>query len=183
VPVPGEVLSELAARQGLLLGTKHQKGRVHPRSTPTKHQQPPVCLVLSYTRLVLGERSPLGSWLAAPLPPRRPALSKLGPAVRCRSSPEFPFRFIWVLGWSTWYLCANDPTPCTCNTNFAPRGRLGREGTVRGTVSPAPLRVIERSWCQWSEKEAQIGSIAPCTPTGQRGGKGQYDADCVSWVG
>jgi hypothetical protein len=28
-----------------------------------------------------------------------------GPAVRCRSSPEFPFRFIWVLlGWSTWYL-------------------------------------------------------------------------------
>jgi hypothetical protein len=38
--------------------------------------------------------------------------------VRCRSSPEFPFRFIWVLGWSTWYLCANDPTPCTCNTNY-----------------------------------------------------------------
>jgi hypothetical protein len=37
---------------------------------------------------------------------------KLGPAVRCRSSPEFPFRFIWVLGWSTRYLCANDPTPC-----------------------------------------------------------------------
>jgi hypothetical protein len=38
--------------------------------------------------------------------------------VRCRSPPEFPFRFIWVLGWSTWYLCANDPTPCTCNTNY-----------------------------------------------------------------
>ena len=33
---------------------------------------------------------------------------KLGPAVWCRSSPEFPFRFIWVLGWSTWCLCAND---------------------------------------------------------------------------
>ena len=43
---------------------------------------------------------------------------KLGPAVRCRSPPEFPFRFIWVLGWSTWYLCANDPTPCTCKTNY-----------------------------------------------------------------
>jgi hypothetical protein len=54
--------------------------------------------------------------LCAPLP--LPGYLKLGPAVRCRSPPEFPFRFIWVLGWSTWYLCANDPTPCTCKTNY-----------------------------------------------------------------
>jgi hypothetical protein len=38
--------------------------------------------------------------------------------VRCRSPPGFPFRFIWVLGWSTWCLSANDPTPCTCKTNY-----------------------------------------------------------------
>ena len=29
--------------------------------------------------------------------------------VLCRPSPEFPFRFIWVLGWSTWHL-ALDPS-------------------------------------------------------------------------
>ena len=54
---------------------------------------------LSYTRLVLGERSPLGraAALLARCPPPT-ALSKLGPAVRCRSSPEFPFRFILYLG-------------------------------------------------------------------------------------
>jgi hypothetical protein len=73
---------------------------------------------LSCTRLLLCERPPLGG-AAALLARCRPptALSKLGPAVRCRSSPEFPFRLIWVLGWSTRYLCANDPTPCACNTN------------------------------------------------------------------
>jgi hypothetical protein len=27
-------------------------------------------------------------------------LSKLKPAVRCRSPPGFPFRFIWVLSWN-----------------------------------------------------------------------------------
>jgi hypothetical protein len=60
------------------------------------------CLVLSYTRHWLGERSPLGRaglrcWLAAS-PPTTSNLD-LQPAVRCiRSSPEFPFRFIWVLG-------------------------------------------------------------------------------------
>jgi hypothetical protein len=29
--------------------------------------------------------------------------------VLCSPSPEFPFRFIWALGWSTWYL-ALDPS-------------------------------------------------------------------------
>ena len=74
------------------------------------------CLVLCAPRagrtLPAGE----GGCAAGSLPPSH--YLKLGPAVRCRSSPEFPFRFIWVLGWSTWYLCANDPTPCTCNTNY-----------------------------------------------------------------
>jgi hypothetical protein len=56
-------------------------------------------------------------------------------------------------------------------------------GTVCGTASPTPLLwIIGRSWCQWSEKKTQIGSIVPCTHTGQRGEKGQYDADCASWV-
>ena len=59
-------------------------------------REPLSCLVLylSYTRLVLGERSPLG--MAAALLARCPPshYPKLGPAVRCRSSPEFPFRFI-----------------------------------------------------------------------------------------
>jgi hypothetical protein len=61
-------------------------------------------LVLSYTRHWLGERSPLGraAALLAGYPPSH--YRNNGPAVRCRSSPEFPFRFIWVLGWSTWYL-------------------------------------------------------------------------------
>ena len=53
---------------------------------------------------------------AGPLP--LPHYLKPGPAVRCISPPEFPFRFIWVLGWPTRCLCANDPTPCTCNTNY-----------------------------------------------------------------
>ena len=74
------------------------------------------CLVLYTPRagrtLPAGE----GGCAAGSLPPSH--YLKLGPAVRCRSSPEFPFRFIWVLGWSTWYLCANDPTPCTCKTNY-----------------------------------------------------------------
>jgi hypothetical protein len=74
-------------------------------------------LVLSYTRLVLGGRSPLGrvAALLARCPPPAATSIALGPAVRCRLSPEFPCRFIWVLGWSTWYLCANDPTPCLQN--------------------------------------------------------------------
>ena len=56
-------------------------------------------------------------------------------------------------------------------------------GTVCGTASPTPLLwIIERSWCQWSEKETRIGSIAPCTHIGQKGEKGQYGADCASWV-
>jgi hypothetical protein len=57
-------------------------------------------------------------------------------------------------------------------------------GTVCVTASPTPLLwIIERSWCQWNEKKTQIGSIAPCTHPGQRGEKGQYDADdCASWV-
>jgi hypothetical protein len=60
---------------------------------------------------------PMGGGCAAgSLPPSH--YLKLGPAVRCRSPPEFPFRFIWVLGLSTRYLCANDPTPCTCKTNY-----------------------------------------------------------------
>jgi hypothetical protein len=63
-------------------------------------------LVLSYTRHWLGERSPLGraAALLAGYPPPTTHYLNNGPAVRCRSSPEFPFRFIWVLGWSTWYL-------------------------------------------------------------------------------
>jgi hypothetical protein len=60
------------------------------------------CLVLCTPRagrtLPAGE----GGCAAVSLPPSH--YLKLGPAVRCRSSPEFPFRFIWVLGWSTWYL-------------------------------------------------------------------------------
>jgi hypothetical protein len=59
----------------------------------------------------------LRCWHAALIMPPSHYL-KLRPAVRCRSSPEFPFRFVWVLGWSTRYLCANDPTPCTCKTNY-----------------------------------------------------------------
>jgi hypothetical protein len=82
---------------------------------------------LSYTR-VLDKRPPLGraAALLARCPPPT-SLSKPGPAVRCRSSPEFPFRFTWVLGWSTRYLWANDPTPCTCNTHYlrASSGCLG----------------------------------------------------------
>jgi hypothetical protein len=74
------------------------------------------CLVLCTPRagrtLPAGE----GGCAAGSLPPSH--YLKLGPAVRCRSSPEFSFRFIWVLGWSTWYLCANDRTPCTCKTNY-----------------------------------------------------------------
>jgi hypothetical protein len=82
------------------------------------HSPPPAlpCLALYTPRagrmLPAGE----GGCAAGSLPPSRHL--KLGPAVRCRSPPEFPFRFIWVLGWSTWYLCANDPTPCTCKTNY-----------------------------------------------------------------
>ena len=60
------------------------------------------CLVLYTPRagrtLPAGEGGSAAGWLS----PSR--CLKLGPAVRCRSSPEFPFRFIWVLGWSTWYL-------------------------------------------------------------------------------
>jgi hypothetical protein len=86
------------------------------------------CLVFFYDRPVLsclvlytpraGRTLPAGEGgcAAGSLPPSH--YLKLGPAVRCRSSPGFPFRFIWVLGWSTWYLCANDPTPCTCKTNY-----------------------------------------------------------------
>jgi hypothetical protein len=68
-------------------------------------EPPPPFLVLSYTRHWLGERSPLGraAALLAGCPPPTTSTTN-GPAVRCRSSPEFPFRFIWVLGWSTWYL-------------------------------------------------------------------------------
>jgi hypothetical protein len=94
------------------------------------------CIILSYTRLVPGGRPPL--WRSAALlarctrcPPPA-ALSKRGPAVcnvRCRSSPEFPFRFTWVLGWSTWYLCANDPTPCTCKTNYLLPMRLANRSS------------------------------------------------------
>jgi hypothetical protein len=69
-----------------------------------------------------------GGCAAGSLPPSH--YLKLGPAVRCRSSPEFPFRFIWVLGWSTWYLCANDPTPCTCNTYYLQAAELRERRSV-----------------------------------------------------
>jgi hypothetical protein len=76
-------------------------------------------LALPCACLVLCERPPTGEGgcAAGSLSPSATP-SKLGPAVRRRSSPEFPFRFIWVLGWSTRYLCANDPTPCTYNANY-----------------------------------------------------------------
>jgi hypothetical protein len=57
--------------------------------------RPRPCLVLYTPRagrtLPAGE----GGCTAGSLPPSH--YLKLGPAVRCRSSPEFPFRFIWVL--------------------------------------------------------------------------------------
>jgi hypothetical protein len=60
------------------------------------------CLVL-YAPLA-GRTLPAGEGgCAAGLLPPSHYLNN-GPAVRCRSSPEFPFRFVWVLGWSTRYL-------------------------------------------------------------------------------
>jgi hypothetical protein len=54
------------------------------------------CLVLyaplAGRTLPAGEGGCAAGWL----PP--PHYLNNGPAVRCRSSPEFPFRFIWVLG-------------------------------------------------------------------------------------
>jgi hypothetical protein len=68
------------------------------------------CLVLYTPRagrtLPAGE----GGCAAGSLPPSH--YLRLGPAVRCRSSPEFPFRFIWVPGWPTRYLC---PQPVRCH--------------------------------------------------------------------
>jgi hypothetical protein len=52
-------------------------------------------------------------------------------------------------------------------------------GTVCSTTSPTPLLwITERSRWHWSEKDTQIGSIAPCTPHTCEGvGEGQCDAD------
>jgi hypothetical protein len=69
------------------------------------------CLVLSNTRRGWanvprwGERQPAaaGSLLSSHYP------NYTWACVLCRPSPEFPFRFIWVLGWSTWHL-ALDPS-------------------------------------------------------------------------
>jgi hypothetical protein len=71
----------------------------------------PPCLVLSCLRLAVagrtfpaGERgSAAGSLLSSHDP------NYTWACVLCRPSPEFPFRFIWVLGWSTWHL-ALDPS-------------------------------------------------------------------------
>jgi hypothetical protein len=60
-----------------------------------------------------------GGCAAGSLPPSH--YLKLGPAVRCRSSPEFPFRFIWVLGWST---------PC----KLAPRAHTAHVQLMRSGV-------------------------------------------------
>jgi hypothetical protein len=43
----------------------------------------------------------VGGWGAGSLPPSH--YLKLGPAVRCRSSPEFPFRFIWLVAKGRFY--------------------------------------------------------------------------------
>jgi hypothetical protein len=75
------------------------------------------CLVLSYTCPVLGERSPLGRWqhcwLAAPS--HRP--KSTWACLWCRPSPpSSDCPFVWVLGWSTRYHCANNPTSFTSVT-------------------------------------------------------------------
>jgi hypothetical protein len=36
----------------------------------------------------------------------------------CRPSPEFACPSVWVLGWSTRYLCTNNPTSCARNTKL-----------------------------------------------------------------
>jgi hypothetical protein len=93
--------------------------------------------LLSYTGHWLGDRSPLGwagAFLAGYPPPPLPqhwTCSQCG-ADRHPSS-EFPhcFRFIWVLGWSTWCLCANDPTEAP----FHKHAVLARQAAVERSAA------------------------------------------------
>jgi hypothetical protein len=66
--------------------------------------------VLSYMRPVLGERSSLGraAALLASCPPSYHPKSTWA-CLWCRPSPEFPCPSVWVPGWSTRHLCANNP--------------------------------------------------------------------------
>ena len=81
------------------------------RSKPTPATYTPMRLVLSCLihavagrTFPAGERgSAAGSLLSSHYP------NYTWACVLCRPSPEFPFRFIWVLGWSTWHL-ALDPS-------------------------------------------------------------------------
>jgi hypothetical protein len=62
-----------------------------------------------------------GDCAAGLLPPSLPPRCTVQIAGRAHPSTRVPLRFIvWVLGsgWSTRCLCANGPTPCTCNTNY-----------------------------------------------------------------
>ena len=90
-------------------GASQKKGAIsefptkgYPPNLRVVAQRRPSCLVLyaplAGRTLPAGEGGCAAGWL----PPSH--YLNNGPAVRCRSSPEFPFRFIWVLGWSTWYL-------------------------------------------------------------------------------
>jgi hypothetical protein len=65
------------------------------------------CLIHAVADLVAGRTFPAGergSAAGSLLSSHYPSYTCAWACVLCRPSPEFPFRFIWVLGWSTWHL-------------------------------------------------------------------------------
>jgi hypothetical protein len=78
------------------------------------------CIVLCYTRPVLGERFSLGRAAASSCPPpttppNQVYLGLLVVQAATRGSLSFNVR---ALGWSTWHLCANNPAPCACKNTI-----------------------------------------------------------------
>jgi hypothetical protein len=113
------------------------------------------------TRPVLGKRSSLGraaALLASCPPPTTPGHTWA--CLWCRPSPEFPpcLSFaVWVLGWSTRYLCANNPTSCAsstklyrCSSTYFPTSAAGPALPALATPAPAAhstaASLTRRTW-------------------------------------
>ena len=81
----------------------------------------------------------------------------------CRSSPEFPCPSVCALGWSTWYLCANNPTSCACST------KLYRCSSTYFSTSAGPLTPTASScsalppWhLQLTQQRLHSLAVPPC---------------------